>query len=87
MSQTVNMASSRASGDAAPQLVSSEDREAFDRQVSALATAESTDEGTADSRARRIADADADRARLGIPPLKTEPELHRLARDLGLLRR
>ncbi|MGH9055257.1 MAG: hypothetical protein ACRDYY_05240 [Acidimicrobiales bacterium] len=66
--------------------VSEADRAAFARQAAALAEAENDSEGTASSRARRIEEANADRIRHGIPPLKTEPELHRRARDLGLLR-
>jgi hypothetical protein len=67
--------------------VSDADKAAFDRQVRALETARRDDEGTPEGRQRRIEEADADRAAHGIPPLKTEPELHRRARDLGLLRR
>jgi hypothetical protein len=66
--------------------VTDADRTKFARQAAALATAENSSEGTPESRARRIEEANADRLRLGIPPLKTEPELHRRARDLGLLR-
>lgn len=67
--------------------VTAEDRARFARQVSALQPAESDDEGTPGWRAQRIEEIDAYRAAHGIPPLKTEPELHRRARDLGLLRR
>jgi hypothetical protein len=67
--------------------VSESDRRALARQADALATAETDDEGTAESRAARIAEVDAWRADHGIEPLSTEPELHRLARDRGLLRR
>lgn len=67
--------------------VSDADRRALARQAAALAGAESDDEGTPESRARRIAEVDAWRADHDIEPLSTEPELHRLARDRGLLRR
>lgn len=67
--------------------VSNDDSASFARQVGALADAEVDSEGTPEWRAHSIEEADADRARHGIPPLKTEPELHRRARDLGLLRR
>jgi len=70
-----------------PRCVSDADRAALARQGAALSHAETQDEGTAESRARRIEEANLDRANLGIEPLKTEPELHRLARDLGLIRR
>jgi hypothetical protein len=59
----------------------------FERQAAALRAAESEDEGTPDWRAGRIEEIDEDRARQGLPPLKTETELHVRARALGLLRR
>ena len=67
--------------------VSAEDRARFARQAEALRAAESDEQGSPDLRRRRMAELDEDRARSGIPPLKTEPELHRLARSLGLIRR
>jgi hypothetical protein len=67
--------------------VSPEDRRRFERQVAALRDGETEDEGTPASRAAAIEDADRWRAEHGIPPLDTEAELHRRARDLGLLRR
>ncbi|MDE3087182.1 MAG: hypothetical protein KGJ77_10510 [Acidobacteriota bacterium] len=70
-----------------PNRVSDADRAAWARQARALADAEQDDEGGPEERRRSIEEADADRATRGIPPLKTEPELHRRARDLGLLRR
>ncbi|HEV7721473.1 MAG TPA: hypothetical protein VGO60_09320 [Iamia sp.] len=72
--------------DRGPQ-VSEADRRALARQATALAAAETDDEGTADPRAARIAEVDRWRAEHDIEPLSTEPELHRLARDRGLLRR
>lgn len=70
-----------------PIVVCDADRAAFARQAATLEEFESTDDGNAQSRAKRIEEADRGRARHGIAPLKTEPELHRLARDLGLIRR
>jgi hypothetical protein len=67
--------------------VSDGDRRRLARQAAALAMAENDDEGTSAQRAWRIAEADAWRADHGTEPLATEPELHRLARDRGLLRR
>jgi hypothetical protein len=67
--------------------VSDADRRRLARQAAALVRAENDDEGTPAQRAERIAEADAWRAAQGIEPLATEPELHRLARDRGLLRR
>lgn len=70
-----------------PEPVSDEDRAKLARQAEALLSAEIRDEGSSGLRAARIDELDEDRARYGIPPLKTEPELHRLARRLGLIRR
>jgi nucleotidyltransferase AbiEii toxin of type IV toxin-antitoxin system len=70
-----------------PYTVSDADKAALARQVRALQAAERDDEGTASWRQRRIEEADAERSDHGMAPLKTEPELHRRARDLGLLRR
>lgn len=67
------------------------DREAMRRQSRALAQEELRDEGDAQWEASVVAWADAERAASGRPPLvpwwetKTEPELHRRARSLGLL--
>lgn len=70
-----------------PPRVSAKDRASFERQAAALATEENDDEGTPEWRAEAIERANADRARHGVEELDTEPELHRRARDLGLLRR
>ena len=66
-------------------MVSDEDRRRFVRQAAALATAESDDEGTLEWRYWMIEDANERRAAKNIPPLKTEGELHRRAKSLGLL--
>jgi hypothetical protein len=66
--------------------VSDADRASIARQAETLADAEADSEGTAEWRGRRIEEADADRALHEVSALKTEPELHRRARDLGLLR-
>ncbi|CAN5485882.1 hypothetical protein BH20ACT2_BH20ACT2_14860 [soil metagenome] len=65
--------------------VSDADRAALTRQVTALEQFENEDEGTPEWRAAVIEQADRERQDRGVPPLKTEPELHRRARDLGLL--
>ncbi|HEU5151714.1 MAG TPA: hypothetical protein VFU19_14530 [Iamia sp.] len=70
-----------------PAPVSEADRRALARQAAALGAAETDDEGTPETRAARIAEVDAWRAEHDIEPLSTEPELHRRARDRGLLRR
>jgi hypothetical protein len=67
--------------------VSDADRSAMARQAAAWAGGDTADEGTPEWRAEAIRRIDADRARQGIEELDTEPELHRRARDLGLLRR
>ena len=56
------------------------------RQARALRDAESDDEGAQGWRAAVIEEADRFRSRQGTPALKTEPELHRYARALGLIR-
>jgi hypothetical protein len=66
-------------------MVSAEDRRRFERQVAALPTAESDDEGSLEWRHAVIESANEWRAAHGIPPLQTEGELHRRARALGLL--
>jgi len=66
--------------------VSAEHRRRFDLQVAALREEENDDEGTPEWRAMVIDRMNEARRRRGIPPLETEPELHRRARDLGLLR-
>lgn len=60
-------------------------REAFRRQVVALAALETDDEGPESVRVEVIEAADRWRVAHGIEPLKTEGELHRRARALGLL--
>jgi hypothetical protein len=67
--------------------VTAADRRALARQTQALAAVETDDEGTPEQRAARIAEVDSWRAEHDIDPLATEPELHRRARDRGLLRR
>ena len=67
--------------------VSADDRRRLARQGAALDRHPHDDEGSAAERARRIEEVDAWRAEHDIEPLATEPELHRLARDRGLLRR
>ncbi len=66
--------------------VTDREKAAFSPQVDAVGKMETDDEGTPEWRARRIEEANSARARHGVSPLKTEPELHRRARDLGLLR-
>lgn len=65
------------------------DRATMDRQARALAELEldRDDDGDDDWRRALVTWADSERRRLGIEPLKTETELHRRARALGLLRR
>ncbi len=63
----------------------------MERQRRALASAESDDEGSAEWREAVVASVDRHRVEAGRPPLaewwttKTEPQLHRRARALGLL--
>ncbi|CAN5537123.1 hypothetical protein BH23ACT3_BH23ACT3_23100 [soil metagenome] len=63
-----------------------DDTSSMERQASALAELDNHDEGADQWRADLVAWADAERRRLGIEPLKTETELYRRARALGLLR-
>jgi hypothetical protein len=58
----------------------------MERQRRALAELENDDEGSDAWRDDLVAWADAERRRIGIEPLKTETELYRRARALGLLR-
>lgn len=68
-------------------VVSDGDRRAFERQVAALRTAEHDDEGSLEWRHALHVALDAERKRIGVDKLKTEGELHRRARSLGLLDR
>ena len=68
-------------------MVSDADRRAMQRQARALASIESDDEGSADWRQEWIERLDVERQHIGVAPLKTEGELHRRARALGLLDR
>jgi hypothetical protein len=65
--------------------VSDADRAVMRRQATALDACAPSGEAGASDRARLIEDSDAWRAAHGLSPLKTEVELHRRARDLGLL--
>ena len=67
-------------------VVSSEDRRRWERQVAALREADNDDEGSLEWRADVHEWADARRREAGLDDLDTEPELHRRARALGLLR-
>ncbi len=67
-------------------VVSAQDRRRWDRQVAALGAADNDDEGSLAWRAAVHEWADARRLELGLDDLDTEPELHRRARALGLLR-
>ena len=66
-------------------MVTDRERWAFERQVAALRSAETDDEGSLAFRYELIEWANAERARRGIEPLQTEGEIHRRARALGLL--
>ncbi|MEQ1699805.1 MAG: hypothetical protein ABMA25_06835 [Ilumatobacteraceae bacterium] len=66
--------------------VSAQDRRRWERQVAALEDAENDDEGSLEWRAAVHEWADTRRSALGLDDLDTEPELHRRARALGLLR-
>ncbi len=71
--------------------LTAEHRRRWALQVAALAEAETDDEGSPEWQAKMVERADRRRAAHGTPPLvewwetKTEPELHRRARALGLL--
>ena len=71
--------------------VDDRDRRAFERQRAALTAATHDDEGDPDWERAVVEWADRQRAADGTEPLaewwssKTEPELHRRARALGLL--
>ena len=66
--------------------VSAKDRFRFARQAQALAEVESENEGSPTWRVGVFEEANRFRSRQGISELKTEPELHRYARALGLIR-
>ena len=72
--------------DPAPARVSADDRRRFERQAAALRTIENDDEGTPEWRGGVVEYIDAERAKRGTPPLKTEDEFHHRARELGLTR-
>lgn len=57
------------------------------RQVQHLRLAESSDDGASEWRNQVVEEANHFRRRHGMPELKTEPELHRYARALGLIGR
>jgi hypothetical protein len=67
--------------------VSDADRRAMARQAAALAMFDTGEAGDDATRQAMIEQADADRQRRGLDPLKTEPELHRKAVERGLVRR
>jgi hypothetical protein len=67
--------------------VSERDRRAMARQAAALARLETDELGDDVTREAAVDAADAHRARHGLPPLKTEVELHRKAVERGLIRR
>jgi hypothetical protein len=74
-----------------PLPVSDADRRAFERQRAALTAENNNDEGDAAWESTVLDWANRKRGELSTPPLlewwesKTEPELHRRARALGLL--
>lgn len=57
------------------------------RQAAALAEFDCEDSGDDAAREAAVSAADAHRAQAGLPPLKTEVEMHRKAVERGLLRR
>lgn len=69
-----------------PASVTKQDRTRMARQARALSGAESDDEGAQGWRAAVFEEANRFRSRQGISELKTESELHRYARALGLIR-
>jgi hypothetical protein len=68
-------------------MVSEHDRAAMRRQAVALDDAPAAGEGSLAWRSELIAWIDDERRRAGQPDLDTEPELHRRAVALGLVRR
>lgn len=68
-------------------MVSEHDRAAMQRQAAALDAAPHDDEGSLDWRADLFAWIDGERRESGRDDLDTEPELHRRAVALGLVRR
>ena len=67
--------------------VSDRDRAVMRRQAAALELAATDEVGLEDERLTLIARIDRERADRGLPPLKTESELHRKAVRLGLITR
>lgn len=57
------------------------------RQAAALQALDTQEPGDEDQRAEAIAEANAERAAIGLDELKTEGEFHRKAVALGLIRR
>jgi len=55
------------------------------RQALALAGAGTDEVGSEDQRLVTITEIDMERARRGLPPLRTESELHRKAKQRGLI--
>lgn len=66
--------------------VSDHDRRIAARQAAALGALEHSDPGTEEQRTAAIEAANADRRAAGLDELKTEPEFHRKAAALGLIR-
>jgi hypothetical protein len=67
--------------------VSDADRRAMARQAAALTALDTGEAGDDATRQSMIDQADEDRKRHGLDPLKTEPEFHRKAVERGLVRR
>ena len=67
--------------------VSDRDRAVMRRQAAALELTATDEVGSEDERLIVIARIDRDRAERGLPPLKTESELHRKAVRRGLITR
>lgn len=59
----------------------------MERQARAVRALQTDDPGDESQRVSAIEAANADRRLLGLPELKTEVELHRKAKALGLIRR
>lgn len=68
-------------------VVSDEDRRVMQRQSWALAQVDRNEPGDECERRAAIERADHDRRAWGLPPLKTEVEFHRKAKERGLIRR